>query len=187
MPAGSSPDAAAAFLAKSLFAREIGVSAESVAVAEMAETMWSSSALGCPKPDQMYAQVMTPGYRIVVTNGQETATYHADQGAEGKVPTVIRCDHPAEAGSAALGGPSVGKAMDDLRQRLAGDPAIELTQSRIAPVAQLVCEETTPAPPDAPKKVVLEFHLKADGTTYVYRAWGLDVLYCGEEGALPTD
>lgn len=37
-----------------------------------------NSALGCPDPDLMYTQVLTPGYRIQVAAGGKTYDYRAN-------------------------------------------------------------------------------------------------------------
>ena len=42
---------------------------------------WSDASLGCPQEGFMYAQVITPGYKMVLeTQGQEYE-YHTDQAA----------------------------------------------------------------------------------------------------------
>jgi hypothetical protein len=38
---------------------------------------WPDSSVGCPKPDAEYAEVPTPGYRMVFRAGKETLIYHA--------------------------------------------------------------------------------------------------------------
>jgi hypothetical protein len=48
-----------------------------VEVAEPHE--WSDSSLGCAEPGMMYAQVITPGYRLVLTDGTRRLEYHADR------------------------------------------------------------------------------------------------------------
>ncbi len=50
------------------------------------EVTWPNSALGCPRAGQMYAQVLTPGYRIVLGWKDLKYTYH---GATGRPP--FRC------------------------------------------------------------------------------------------------
>jgi len=40
------------------------------------EVQWSDSSLGCPKPGMMYAQVITPGYRIVLEHAGQEFDYH---------------------------------------------------------------------------------------------------------------
>lgn len=52
-----------------------------------AEETWSDTSLGCPQLDGVYAQVITPGYRVqVLVDGQELE-YHTDMDG-----AVIRCN-----------------------------------------------------------------------------------------------
>lgn len=45
-------------------------------------TEWSDASLGNPQPGEAYAQVITPGFKIVLTAGGEDYEYHTDlQGA----------------------------------------------------------------------------------------------------------
>ena len=54
-------DAARAELAKS-----VGVDAAATATVVSAEAVdWPDGSLGCPQPDMMYPQVITPGYKVV--------------------------------------------------------------------------------------------------------------------------
>ena len=39
---------------------------------------WPDANLGCPQPGMMYAQVITPGYKIVFEAGGIDYTYHTD-------------------------------------------------------------------------------------------------------------
>lgn len=48
-----------------------------VVLAEAVE--WPDTALGCPEEGFSYAQVITPGYRVVVEAGGETLDYRADE------------------------------------------------------------------------------------------------------------
>jgi hypothetical protein len=63
-------------------ATTLGVSPETVTVATIKASDWPNAALGCPEEGGVYAEVVTPGYRIVVTDGSASLTYHTDlQGA----------------------------------------------------------------------------------------------------------
>ncbi len=59
-------------------AQRSGVSAEEIRVVRVEPVEWRDSSLGVPRPGRMYAQVITPGWRIVLLAGQELAEYHAD-------------------------------------------------------------------------------------------------------------
>ncbi|HET6317130.1 MAG TPA: hypothetical protein VFG86_11775 [Chloroflexota bacterium] len=49
---------------------------------------WSDSSLGCPQAGIAYAQVITPGYRVVVESGGQTLEYHTDQTGR----AIVVCD-----------------------------------------------------------------------------------------------
>jgi len=67
-------------LAKADLARRKGVNRGSIAVIKVEAVDWPDTSLGCPQPDMMYAQVITPGYRIVLSCAGETHVYHSDRG-----------------------------------------------------------------------------------------------------------
>ncbi len=48
---------------------------------------WPDASLGCPEPGMMYAQVVTPGYKIHLSCGEELFTYHSDCGSR-----VVYCE-----------------------------------------------------------------------------------------------
>ena len=50
---------------------------------------WADSSLGCPEPDMMYAQVITPGYLIRLEANDMVFEYHASRGTE-----VVYCRNP---------------------------------------------------------------------------------------------
>jgi len=41
---------------------------------------WSDASLGCPEPDMVYAQVITPGFLVVLEAEGEVFEYHTDTG-----------------------------------------------------------------------------------------------------------
>jgi hypothetical protein len=74
-------------LAREQAAEDAGLPPEQVEVIEFSEEQWPSAALGCPKPGMYYAQVITPGYRVVVRVGDDTVPYHTDMDGN-----AIRCE-----------------------------------------------------------------------------------------------
>jgi hypothetical protein len=54
---------------------EIGL--DDISVAEVTETEFSDASLGVPEPGQSYAQVITPGYIIMLQVQDEVYKYHA--------------------------------------------------------------------------------------------------------------
>jgi hypothetical protein len=67
-------------------AEDLGVPSETVKVISMEPRNWPDSSLGCPQPDMLYAQVVTPGYLVVVDVSGERIEYHTDERG-----TVVRC------------------------------------------------------------------------------------------------
>jgi len=77
VPAGS-PVEKIVNVAKADLAERLGIAEEAIAVASIEEMEWPDSGLGCPQPGMMYLQVITPGFRIVLTAGGQEYKYHTD-------------------------------------------------------------------------------------------------------------
>jgi hypothetical protein len=60
-------------------ASRAGVVASEVTVVSSQSVTWPNPALGCPRRGVMYADVITPGYRVVVEAGGTRYDYRADQ------------------------------------------------------------------------------------------------------------
>jgi hypothetical protein len=81
---------------------------EEPSVASVQAVEWSDTSLGCPQPDMMYAQVITPGYRIVLAAEGQLYVYHAtasravycpqDEGRLSELPTDPERPNEGEAG-----------------------------------------------------------------------------------------
>jgi hypothetical protein len=52
--------------------------------------VWPDSSLGCPQDSMVYAQVLTPGYLIVLETGGKVYEYHANRDTY-----VIFCENPS--------------------------------------------------------------------------------------------
>jgi hypothetical protein len=68
-------------------ARETGVAESAVQVLRAEQVDWPDASLGCPRPGVAYAQVVTPGWRIVLRAAQRIFVYHADM--QGR---LVLCD-----------------------------------------------------------------------------------------------
>ena len=66
---------------------------DEITVVSTEEVEWSDTSLGCPEPDGMYAQMITPGYLIVLETGGETYEYHTTTDPEGP---LVHCTLEAE-------------------------------------------------------------------------------------------
>lgn len=66
-----------------------GTSPEDIRLLELREVEWRDTSLGCPQPGMMYAQVITPGYLLVLEARGQSYEYHAD-----KQGNVVYCPNP---------------------------------------------------------------------------------------------
>jgi hypothetical protein len=55
-----------------------GVERSAVRVVSVESREWGDASLGCPQPDRMYAQVITPGFLIVLEAAGTRLEYHTD-------------------------------------------------------------------------------------------------------------
>lgn len=103
-------------LAKEDLAQRLGVSVEEIEVLSVEPVEWRDTSLGCPQPGMMYAQVITPGYGVLLEAKGETHEYHTDRGQ-----LVVLCDqqgHPASGAPAPTGTPlpSLGRPTPIMRE-----------------------------------------------------------------------
>lgn len=59
-------------------AERLGISESAIRVLSFKQVDWPDTSLGCPEPGMMYAQVITPGYRVVLEAAWETYEVHTD-------------------------------------------------------------------------------------------------------------
>lgn len=93
-----------AALAQRLLATQLDLPVRRVRVVDVQAVIWPDMSLGCPQPDQMYAQVLVPGYRIVVEAAGEQVIYHTDfdralpcAPGDEQLPPGVRVEPAAEA------------------------------------------------------------------------------------------
>ena len=67
-------------LAEADLALRKGIEQEQIAVVSVKAVTWPDAGLGCPEPGMFYAQVLTPGYRILLSHAGAVYTYHSDGG-----------------------------------------------------------------------------------------------------------
>lgn len=76
-------------LARQDLARRLGLSPDQIVVESVKEREWPDTSLGCPEPGRLYAQVIVPGYRIVLRAQDRTFVYHTD-----RTSRVVLCQRP---------------------------------------------------------------------------------------------
>ena len=65
--------------AKADLVKQFGITANEIRVVEARATTWPDASLGCPQSDSVYAQVLTPGYWILLESDGRQYPYHTDQ------------------------------------------------------------------------------------------------------------
>ncbi len=66
-------------VAKADLAQRLNLSADEIQVVKVDSVQWRDASLGCPKPGMMYAQVITPGYQIILSAQGKEYDYRATE------------------------------------------------------------------------------------------------------------
>ena len=74
-------------LALADLSKRLGMPASLLEVRKVESVAWPDTSLGCPKPGMFYAQVITPGFRIILASGMRVFEYHTDRNRR-----VVRCE-----------------------------------------------------------------------------------------------
>jgi len=80
-------------LAKADLADRTGTDKEQITMVSVKAVDWPDASLGCPEPGMFYAQVITPGYKIVLSHDGERYEYHTDRSSR-----VVLCQQQSPAG-----------------------------------------------------------------------------------------
>ena len=74
-------------MARAELAAALDVGADDIEMIDVEAVQWSDTSLGCPQPGMMYAQVITPGYRMTLEVDGQEYIFHTDGGER-----AVRCD-----------------------------------------------------------------------------------------------
>lgn len=69
----------AAHAAVQALAEARGLAAAEITVISAEAVEWPNACLGAAEPDQACAEVLTPGYRVLLQVGDEQVTFHTDE------------------------------------------------------------------------------------------------------------
>lgn len=112
-------------LARADLARRLGLAREAIRLVSAEAVDWSNTSLGCPQPGMMYAEVITPGYRLVLEAAGQTYAYHTDQQGQ-----VILCQ-PAGVGQGGAA-PTPSPARIQVAPPAGADQAVRLAREDLA-------------------------------------------------------
>ncbi|NIN64244.1 MAG: hypothetical protein GTO63_06000, partial [Anaerolineae bacterium] len=114
-------------LAREDLAQRLGLAPEAIRLVSVEAVEWSDTSLGCPQPGMMYAQVITPGFRVVLEEAEgQRYEYHADRSR-----AVVLCQ------AASTSGETTSKGMDAAVQDGWPNQPIEvgdIDRSRVTPI-----------------------------------------------------
>lgn len=77
-------------IAAANLAERLSIPVSDIRVVAAYAVTWSDSSLGCPQEGMSYAQVLTPGYLILLEHDSNRVEYHTDQGSY-----VVYCLNPS--------------------------------------------------------------------------------------------
>ncbi|GAB4475746.1 MAG: hypothetical protein OHK0037_37130 [Elainellaceae cyanobacterium] len=66
---------------KTALAEQTGLSTEQMTLSKVSPQTWNNACLGAAEPDELCAEVMTPGYAVTVSTPQRKYQLHTDQSA----------------------------------------------------------------------------------------------------------
>jgi putative hemolysin len=78
-------------LVKGMLAGQLGISPDEILFAALEEVNWPDACLGLPNPGETCAEVITPGYRITLTVGEDRYDFRTDG-----TGTIVRQEPPVE-------------------------------------------------------------------------------------------
>jgi hypothetical protein len=163
------PEAALVADAKADLAQRKGVGEDEIAVVSVEATKWPDASLGCPEEGMMYAQVITPGYQILLSAEGETYDYRTD------MHRVRLCESEGD-----LDNELVAAAVADLAEEL-GVPDDEID---VVSVEEMDWPDSSWGCPEEGMMYLqvvtpgYQIILSAEGETYDYRADMTDVRLC---------
>ena len=70
-------------------ASRLFVSIDQVSLVKAGPVNWANLSLGCPQPGLVYAEVITPGYLVILRSAEKQYEYHA-----GKDQVAFFCKNP---------------------------------------------------------------------------------------------
>ena len=59
-------------------AKRTGTHARDLKIVRTEQKNWPNGGLGCPRPGEMYTQIITPGWLIEIRSGERVLEYHTD-------------------------------------------------------------------------------------------------------------
>jgi len=172
-------------VARSFLAEHLGISVGQVGLVYVEPAEWPDTSLGCPELGMMYAQVITPGYRVVLQVRNQWYELHTDRSGK----QVMLCPGPVLGERIPLRrARSKEEILTLARQHLAERLEVPLETVGIVDVKEEWWDNGTlgcPRPPGKyPDRAYLapisgyRIILGVEGLQYEYRSGGLWLIFC---------
>jgi len=179
-------EAAEVTLVKEDLGQRLNVTAEQIRVVSVRAVDWPDTSLGCPKPGMLYADVITPGFEIILeANGQEYA-YHIGGGG------YVQCEGqwPVEAPTAPATptgtdwSPEVVALIDKARQDLSTRAGVSPGDITVRSIQEVQWRDGSLGCPQPGMNYIMVITpgylimLEAKGQPYEYHASLVNVVWC---------
>ena len=181
-------EAAEITLVKEDLAQRLNVPTDQLRVVSVEAVDWPDTSLGCPKPNMFYAEVITPGFKIIIEAGGREYTYHTGRGE------FVQCEGqwPVEAPATPAGtemSPEVAALVDKAKQDLSARAGVPADKIAIRSVLEVEWRDGSLGCPKAGMSYIMMITpgylivLEADGQAYEYHASQSDVVWCKDPQA----
>lgn len=177
---------AAVEAARAFLAEYLGIGVEQVGLVYVEPAEWPDTSLGCPEPGRVYAQVITPGYCVVLQVRNQQYELHTDRSGK----QVVLCPGPVPRERVPLRRARSQEEIVTLaRQHLAERLDVPLEAVEVVTVEEEWWDDDTlgcPRPPgNYPDRAYpgpipgYRIVLAVEGVQYEYRSGRRWLLFCG--------
>lgn len=90
-PAGVAAPESVQRAAREAVARALGAVVDQVQIERVEAVVWNDASLGCREEGKLYAQALTPGFRLTAAVAGQLRQVHADLGG-----AVVVCERPTQ-------------------------------------------------------------------------------------------
>lgn len=156
------PREQAVTLAKETVSQQARVPAEQLAVESATIVDWPDSSLGCPQPGMMYAQMITPGFKVILVAANIKYAVHIGSGR------AVICNGPGASSS----GPKAKAAQAKLeliqraREKLSATLQVDMEKIQATLIGNAKPTCGGPGAGQKSAQVVLDY----DGRQFIYDA-----------------
>ncbi len=161
--------------ARQALAEQLSVETERITLVSVERVEFGDTSLGCPQPGMMYAQVITPGYRVILMQDGQTYDWRVSGDRAELCEPVAREKPPAGGGNVGELPPDLAQAAEAAIKALVEKMQVAEEQIEIVSVESVEFRDSSlgcPQPGMAYLQVITPGYqvlLSLDGQVYDYR------------------